>query len=297
MPKVAFLSTDNLEAFFVYDELLIPHFETKGWQVATVSWHATATDWNQFDYVIVRSTWDYQQYPAAFIQCLEEIEASNAILLNPLSLIKWNIEKYYLKDIASQGVHIVPTDWQEKFDAARLLAQFDEFATDTLIIKPVLSANADDTFKLSRDDITEHMPELTNCFAERAHMIQPFLDSVVEEGEYSLFYFGGHYSHGILKVPQRGDFRVQEEHGGQLYSIDATDSMLTVADQALKAMPAEALYARVDLIRMHEQWAVMELELIEPSLYFNLDPASGPCFVDALLSFHQHGKGNHGSGQ
>ncbi|NDV90408.1 hypothetical protein GTH32_04255 [Alteromonas sp. 345S023] len=287
MPNVAFLSTDNLEEFFVYDELLIPHFEQQGWQVETISWRTPACSWDDFDYIIVRSTWDYQQYPEAFMRTLEQIEASDTCLLNPLSLIKWNIEKYYLRDLANQGINIVPTQWQAKFDEAVFTAQYDKFATDTLIIKPVLSANADDTFKVERDAIFDYLPQLSRCFAQREHMIQPFIPSVIEEGEYSLFYFGGKYSHGILKVPETGDFRVQEEHGGKLYTIDPTIDMLQSAQHAVSMMPTQALYARVDLIRIENHWAIMELELIEPSLYFNLDPASAPRFVDAMLSFHQ----------
>lgn len=287
MPKIAFLSTDNLEEFFVYDELLIPHFEQQGWKVETVPWRTPTPLWDDFDYVIVRSTWDYQQYPEAFMRTLEQIDASNTRLLNPLSLLKWNIEKYYLRDLANQGINIVPTQWQAAFDEAVFAAQFDKFDTDTLIIKPVLSANADDTFKVDRTAIDDYLPQLSKCFAQREHMIQPFISSVIEEGEYSLFYFGGKYSHGILKVPETGDFRVQEEHGGKLYTIDPTSEMLQSAQRAVSVMPTQALYARVDLIRVENHWAIMELELIEPSLYFNLDPASAPRFVEALLSFHQ----------
>jgi glutathione synthase/RimK-type ligase-like ATP-grasp enzyme len=106
-------------------------------------------------------------------------------------------------------------------------------------------------------------------------MVQPFLDSIVKEGEYSLFYFGGHYSHAIKKVPQQGDFRVQEEHGGSLYAVDADAIQQDMAQRA-----------RVDLVRQQDQWGIMELELIEPSLYFNLDDASPVKFVEAMLALH-----------
>ena len=118
-------------------------------------------------------------------------------------------------------------------------------------------------------------------------MIQPFLTSIVEEGEYSLFYFGGAFSHAIKKVPQEGDFRVQEEHGGRLHPVNVDEVQLAVAKKALSAMPCNALYARVDLVRQNSNWAIMELELIEPSLYFNLDEDSPVRFVEALLAFHE----------
>lgn len=286
MCHVAFLSTDNLEAFFVYDELLIPFFNAEGWRVTTVSWHAKQHDWSQYDYVVVRSTWDYQQFPDAFLTVLADIDASSTTLLNPLALMQWNIEKFYLQDLANKGCLTVPTCWQSVFNEETLREQFDLLKSDKLVVKPVLSANADDTFKLTPTNIDAYMHELSQTFNSRPFMIQPFLPSVVEEGEYSLFYFGGALSHAILKIPAAGDFRVQEEHGGQLKLVTPTTEQCEVAEVALASMPTPALYARVDLIDLSGSWAVMELELIEPSLYFNLDEASCQRFVSAMLHYH-----------
>ncbi|BFT32245.1 hypothetical protein D210916BOD24_34210 [Alteromonas sp. D210916BOD_24] len=298
MPRIAFLSTDNLEDFFVYDELLIPYFEAHNWDVQTVSWHDKTVIWDEFQYVIVRSTWDYQQQPEAFMQCLTAIEQSQAILLNPLSLIKWNIEKYYLQDLESKGVATINTMWCKANSADvidSLHSAFSQFKTSKVVIKPVLSANADNTFVVTPESIASTSTMLCEIFGQRSYMIQPFLSSVVEEGEYSLFFFSHHYSHAIRKVPKSGDFRVQEEHGGQLYCVEATQEQLAIAQRALAAMPDEALYARVDLVRQNTSWAVMELELIEPSLYFNLDENSPTRFVTAMLDLHRKKseKGSH----
>jgi glutathione synthase/RimK-type ligase-like ATP-grasp enzyme len=287
MSQIVFLSTDNLDDFFVYDELLIPHFKDIGWSVETISWHEKNVNWDQYDYVIVRSTWDYQQHPDTFLNTLEIINKSSAILLNPLALIRWNIEKQYLKDLAGAGIPIVDTRWGERFAAQDIHNAFAQFNTEEVVIKPTLSANADDTFRVSSSNMAEIMPSLLTTFAARRYMIQPFLSSVVEEGEYSLFYFGGCYSHAILKVPQQGDFRVQEEHGGQLLAVEANIAQQEIAQRALGAMPAQALYARVDLVRQENEWAIMELELIEPSLYFNLDTSSPARFVKALSTFSE----------
>ena len=287
MPSVAFLSTDNLEDFFVYDELLVPYFNQQGWEVDTVSWHKTTENWSRFDYVIVRSTWDYQQHAEAFLHCLKEIDASTATLLNPLALMQWNIEKYYLKDLKREGVPIVDTRWETTFNNDVIDSAFEQFDSEAIVIKPVLSANADDTFRLKRESWSESASLLAKTFEQRHFMIQPFLSSIVEEGEYSLFYFGGALSHAIKKVPQKGDFRVQEEHGGSLHTVDVDSAQRVIAEKALAAMPCDALYARVDLVKQNNQWAVMELELIEPSLYFNLDERSPLRFVDAMLKVHE----------
>ncbi|MEC7690898.1 MAG: hypothetical protein VYE47_08815 [Pseudomonadota bacterium] len=291
MSVIAFLSMDTsaLEDFFVYDEMLIPHFNAHGYEVETVAWRDESVDWNRFSHVIVRSPWDYQQDPDGFIACLERIEASQATLHNPLSLMKWNIEKTYLQSLESQGVPVVPTSWADSFSADWFVKQFEVFNTDELVIKPALSANADDTFRIHRGDVANYTAQLSELFHNRKLMVQPFLQSVTGEGEYSLFYFGGQYSHTLLKQPKAGDFRVQEEHGGRLSAFTPDAGMLSVCEAALNAMPDSYLYARVDLIRTDTGWAIMELELIEPSLYFNIDESSAARFVDVFVS--RHGKG------
>ncbi|MCW8091084.1 ATP-grasp domain-containing protein [Alteromonas sp. ASW11-130] len=282
MKKLAFLSTDHLEGFFVYDELLIAPFAQAGWHVDTISWHRRDINWDAYEAVIVRSTWDYQQHPEAFLKTLNEIDKSRAKLENTFTLQRWNLHKTYLKDLQKHGSMVVPTRWLSCFEKDKIEAQFRHWNTDYLIIKPTLSANADDTFKLSLAELNAKCDELMKIFANRQLMVQPFLDNIEKEGEYSLFYFNGNYSHAILKRPASGDFRVQEEHGGQLAVCSPNDDMLGAAEQALNAMPDTALYARVDLIRYEETWAIMELELIEPSLYFTLDAQSPQRFVEAF---------------
>ncbi|RDV25509.1 hypothetical protein DXV75_09425 [Alteromonas aestuariivivens] len=289
MSRVAFLSMDNLEDFFVYDDLLAEPLARAGWQVSSVPWRDSAINWNDYDVVVVRSCWDYQQSPQEFEQCLRRINESSAQLQNPLDLMLWNLHKTYLKELAEKGVPIVPTAWAEHFNRDWLEQQFACFNADELIIKPVLSANADDTFRLTLETLDNMEAELGRLFSHRAHMVQPFVGSVVSEGEYSLFYFSGQYSHAILKKPKHGDFRVQEEHGGALLAVEADEALRQLSHQALAAMPASALYARVDVIRTPAGWAIMELELIEPSLYFNLDPQSPQRFVDAFVALHGAG--------
>jgi glutathione synthase/RimK-type ligase-like ATP-grasp enzyme len=136
---------------------------------------------------------------------------------------------------------------------------------------------------LTPENLAQQADELKAIFANREFMLQPFLTGIVEEGEYSLFYFYGHYSHSILKQPGSGDFRVQEEHGGQLKSIQPCEEMLTTARHCLAALPEDVLYARIDLVRHKNEFVVIEIELIEPSLYFNMDADSPQRFVDAFI--------------
>jgi glutathione synthase/RimK-type ligase-like ATP-grasp enzyme len=263
--------------------MLFEPLETAGWAAEEVSWRKTDVDWNVYDVVVIRTSWDYQDDVEGFMACLQRIEASSAQLQNSLKIVEWNISKRYLKDLQNQGVNIVPTLWFDNFVLAELQLGFSHFDTPEIVIKPLVSANADHTYRLTPENLKQQADLLKAVFAEREFMLQPFLTGIVDEGEYSLFYFAGHYSHSILKRPGAGDFRVQEEHGGQLKSIQPCEEMLTTARHCLAALPADVLYARVDLVRYKNEFAVIEIELIEPSLYFNMDAESPQRFVDAFI--------------
>ncbi|MDX1420077.1 MAG: hypothetical protein R3181_08930 [Rubricoccaceae bacterium] len=281
MRRVAFLTMDSLEDFVAYDEEAVPPLEQRGWTVDFVPWR-TPTDWGRYEAVVIRTPWDYQRDPDAFLAVLDAIEASPARLANPLDVVRWNLDKAYLRDLEARGVPIVPTAWGGRLDDLDALRR--RLGSDTLVVKPTVGANADDTFRLGPD--TDPSAALAT-FAARPFMVQPFVRSVIEEGEVSLFHFLGLYSHAILKTPAAGDFRVQEEHGGCIRALSPEPALRAAADRALDGLPP-LLYARSDWVRMPEgapggPWALMELELIEPSLYFPYDAAAPARFADAFV--------------
>ena len=217
---------------------------------------------------------------------LENINASTADLLNPLTIIQWNINKHYLQDLESKGVAIVPTRWGDKLTPEQLHATFEQFNADEIIIKPAISANADDTYRIKPGNIENFMLSRAQLFQNRDYLIQPFMHAIIEEGEYSLFYFNGKLSHCILKTPKTDDFRVQEEHGGQLSLIPEPETeLLTCGQRCLDAITDTLLYARLDFVRYEGSFVLMEAELIEPSLYFNLDPDSPERFARAFNDY------------
>ncbi|MFT4806790.1 MAG: glutathione synthase/RimK-type ligase-like ATP-grasp enzyme [Paraglaciecola sp.] len=283
MKRCAFLSMDSLEDFFSYDQMLFEPLKVVGWLAEEVSWRKPDVNWNDYDAVVIRTTWDYQDDVEGFLACLQRIEASTAVLQNSLKIVEWNISKSYLNDLQNQGINVVPTLWFDSFSLTELQAGFSHFDTPEIVLKPLISAGADHTYRLTLKNLKEQAEGLKTVFAQRQFMLQPFLPGIIDEGEYSLFYFAGHYSHSILKQPQSGDFRVQEEHGGQLKSIQPCEDMLTTARHCLAALPADVLYARIDLVRHNNEFAVIEIELIEPSLYFNMDAESPHRFVDAFV--------------
>lgn len=282
MRKVAILSTDHLEDFFVYDRLLVAPLKNYGWEASEVSWHVKNHDWDQYDVVVVRSTWDYQAHCEAFLSCLQSIENSSAILCNSMALIEWNISKDYLQELEQKGVPIIPTLWAESLTADHFDNAFEKFGSQEIVIKPYVSANADFTYRLTPAQVSDQLATIMSEYENRSAMIQPFLNSIVDDGEYSLFYFNSRYSHAICKQPAKGDFRVQEEHGGQLSVMTPSDDMLTLAELTIDALPEQALYARVDIVALEGKLMIIEVELIEPSLYFNMDDASPDFFAQVF---------------
>ena len=285
MTRLAYLSMDSLADFECYDYLTIEPLRSLGYEVSEVSWRADIR-WDDFDAVIIRSPWDYQDAPEQFMSVLRAIEQSSARLVNPLSVVEWNINKAYLRDLQNAGADIVPTLWSMDLQMAELEHAVSHFGSDELIVKPAVSANADDTFRIPSAQVAEFFASHGPLFCNRECLIQPFLSSVLEEGEFSLFYFNGELSHCILKTPAQGDFRVQEEHGGRLRLIESPEAQLLQAGaRVVDSLPQKLLYGRLDFVRHGDAFLLMEAELIEPSLYFNMDPTSPERFARAVQAF------------
>jgi predicted transcriptional regulator len=280
--KVALLSTDNLENFFTYDKLLIEPMKNIGWIAEEISWRNENVNWNDYVAVIVRSTWDYQNDFKKFLDVLEKID-NVSHLENNFELMKWNMNKSYLFDLEKKGVRIVETIWEKNFNSETAHHYFDRLKSNEIIIKPNISANADNTFRLTREKLNEKLNELEKIFADREFMVQPFMQNIVEEGEYSLFFFNGEFSHCVLKKPKEKDFRVQEEHGGKFKSVVPTEQQKKIGKNIIDKLSVIPLYGRTDLVRTTDNdFALMELELIEPSLYFNMDSESPTRFTKAF---------------
>ena len=283
MSRIAFLTMDSLEGFVSYDYLVRDILQRRGLCVDEVSWRDPHVDWDQYDLVVIRSPWDYQQSCSQFLNVLARIDASRASLQNPLKFVRWNVEKTYLRDLQDSGVTIVPTAWLQSPKVADLTDLFQQLKADQVVVKPFIGAGATDTFWLNSNSSPELLQSIETLYQGRLALAQPFIKSVLSYGEISLTFFGGQYSHTVLKTPKTGDFRVQEEHGGIIQRIDPTPEIIAFARRSLSAVQSDLLYARVDLVFLESQQpAIMELELIEPSLYLSYDDESPQRFADAI---------------
>ena len=262
--------------------LSIGPMESLGWEVECVAWRSK-NDWSRFDAVYICTPWDYPLHVSEFMTVLERISASNAVLYNDISIVRWSLEKSYLRDVEARGDDIVPSTWYDSFRASDVPGFFEEHRSDRVVIKPIIGANAKDTFVLSNPLGPDQLKHLERTFSGQRFFVQPFIENIQTEGEFSLFFFNGEYSHAIRKIPKAGDFRVQEEHGADIVTCVPAANLLETAHAVFSHIEPLPVYGRGDWVRGPDgRFLLMELELIEPSLYLRTDSGAPARFAAAF---------------
>ena len=250
--------------------------------VTPICWRDDPAPLVGYDLVLPLFAWGYQHYHELWYALLDWMEANTINVHNPAPLMRWNTDKAYLHELSNRGVPTIKTLWTDSLCAEDLAIARRDFARDALLIKPPISGGSHDTYILGRDD------EIPANVAGQRMLVQPLLDSVKEEGEYSLFYFDAHFSHALRKVPKAGDFRVQEQFGASEIQIEPDEEAKALAAQTLDTLndifgPIPPLYARIDMLRDNEgALALIELEAIEPSLFLNCASDGGAKFAAAV---------------
>jgi len=264
------------------DGYVIAALEGKGLKVKRVDWASPHFDWSSTRLAVFRTTWDYFHRISEFRAWLDRAAAQTR-LLNSYNLVRWNMDKHYLKDLERSGVHIVPTEVVECGEGCDLGAFFEKFDTDELIIKPCIAGAARHTYRVRRDTLAERQIILNQLLVEEAMLVQPFLRSVPEQGEVSLMVIGDEVRHAALKIAKPGDFRVQDDFGGTAHAHEATPAERDLALRAVAACAEKPAYARVDIVTDNEGLpAISELELIEPELFFRFNPAAAGLLADEI---------------
>jgi len=281
--RCAYLTMDDFGDFVSDADLSFEPMAELGWSAEMVPWRDPDIDWDDFDLVYICTPWDYQNDVAAFLGVLERIESSSAVLVNSVDLVHWNLEKNYLRDLESRGAGIVPSLFHDVFDEGDIAGWFAAHDKDKIVVKPLVGANSDHIVVLTQPVPDAVLDELHQTYAARPFFVQPFVDSVQSEGEYSTFFFNGDYSHAILKKPREGDFRSQEEFGADILGVDAPQALIDTAHDVVALVEPLPVYVRADFVRDGaDRFLLMELELIEPSLYLRTDPGSAARFASAI---------------
>lgn len=281
--QCAYLTMEKIEGWSIDAELGFAPMRALGWTVDTLPWRVDEVDWDEFDAVYIGTPWDYPDDPAQFMQVMRAVDRSSAVLVNDFALVAWSMQKTYLMDLEQRGAAIVPSRWAERLETGMFGEAFEHFQTDSIIVKPVIGTNAADTFPLDRDSLSQLAPKVCEKFADRPCMLQPFIENIRSEGEYSMFYFNRQFSHAIRKIPKKDDYRVQEEHGAEILAAHPEPALRDAADALLQLVEPQPVYARADFLRGPDgRFLLMELELIEPSMYLRMDPEAPRRFAQAF---------------
>lgn len=289
MKKVAYLTSSSMVAASdgsredawehrLQFELLRTACGARGIELSSVIWDDAGLDIAGHDAYVVGTTWDYHERPQAFLARLEAIAKARP-LWNPIEVLRWNLDKVYLRELASRAAPIVPTRWADRADAASIHAAFEALGCDRLVVKPTIGGGAWRQVLLERGATVPSHDELPPAGA----MMQPFMASVLDEGEYSFLFFDGVFSHCARKRPAKGDYRVQSIYGGREVVHEASAHEIAICERVLAAADRRLLYARVDMIRdQDDQLVLMELEVIEPYFYPEQGSRTGELFAGAL---------------
>lgn len=264
------------------DTDLINFLKEKGLDVVPSIWNDENVDWSSFDVAIIKSPWDYHNHLNEFLNWLDHIEKIGVRVLNPVEIIKWNSDKHYLKDIADNQLPVIASEYLEKGSSFENRF-FDLLKANKLVVKPCVSAGAQNTVTISRDNVDERSKEINELLKEQDYMVQPFVEEI-KNGEWSFLFFNGKYSHCSLKTPKEGDFRVQHYHGGSISYPTPNPLHVEQSGAYLKNLPQPTLYARVDGVLIDNSFQLMELELIEPYLFLNGDNALLENYYQALVA-------------
>ena len=260
--------------------LLVAALARIGVDAVVVPWDSPE-DWAAYPLVVVRTPWDYFRRLPEFLAWAKRTSQLTAFV-NPVSVIEWNSHKAYLRELAAKGIPTVPTLWLDQ-GAADGAARLAATGWGEVVVKPAVSIGAIGALKAHAAD-PACVAHLAALLAEGDVLVQPFIESVAAQGEVSLIYFGGTFSHAIRKQPAAGDYRVQDMYGGTNHPYQPAADEVELATLALSATPAPTTYARVDMVRLPDGGpAVMELELIEPELFLGVDPAAPARFAEVLL--------------
>jgi glutathione synthase/RimK-type ligase-like ATP-grasp enzyme len=239
--------------------------------------------WGSFEAVVLRSPWDYSRREREFRDWLDALEEAGARVLNPVPVVRENLDKTYLRALEARGVATPPSLWIARGDPRSGRELLADVRWREIVVKPTFSAGAFRTRKTTTDALRSDDSPLREVLGDAGALVQPFLREVVEKGEWSFVWFGDRYSHAVLKRPKPGDFRVQFVHGGTHVEATAPPALMRQAAHAVSLLGGGCLYTRLDAVEIDGRLVVMEVERTEPYLFLGESPGAPQRFVDALV--------------
>lgn len=281
--RLAIASSRQFPTVHPDDLHLVASLQRLGVQCTVCIWNDPQVDWTAFDAVLIRTIWDYFEHYAAFRDWLDTLDRLDVTTINDTDTLRWNSDKRYLLDLERQGVPGIPT---EVAHGGRLQEILSSMPGREVVIKPTVSGGALHTVR-GKVGAAQFQQAIERLPAKLDYLVQPFIPEIASSGEWSLIFFDNAYSHAVLKRPTEGDYRVQEQHGGSIMPVTPGGPIMEAASKALMAAAAlghrELAYARVDGVAPSGRFLLMELEVIEPSLYLADRPDAAERFAQRLV--------------
>ncbi len=283
MPRIALATYATLPGLNDDDRLLVSALGKQGIPAVPAVWDSPDVEWGDFQGVLVRSCWDYHRRLPEFLEWIARLERDRQqVLWNPPELLRWNSHKGYLRDLGARGVSIVPTRWVARGEPCGLAEVLRHEGWGEAVVKPAVSASAFGAWSTTLTGAAPNQPKLDEMLRSGDVLVQPLVPEVRDPGEWSLVFFEGRFSHAVLKRPAAGDYRVQWEFGGSADASKPSRKLIADAERVLAAVPGDPLYARVDGVARDGRLALMELELIEPHLFFGWERRAATRLAKAI---------------
>lgn len=260
------------------DHLLVPALERLGVTPIQLPWTEGLAKVNAGDTLVIRAIWDYHLRPDRFVAWLDTASSIGCRLINPERLLRWNYRKDYLREVAAKGIGIPQTFF---FDSSsEFMQKIPQLSPEIeWVVKPTISASAHGTFRVPADRVMETV----RLFPYDSFLVQEFLPEIAE-GEWSLIFIGGEFSHAVKKIPSSGEFRIQSEFGGRMVAQQPPSEALDSAKRIVGVLPQQPIYARIDLILRGDTPLLVEIELIEPDLFLATNPSAADHMARLIVS-------------
>lgn len=274
---------DYIQNILTEDDLLQGALEKLGLRVTRKDWADPGFDWSTTKCAIFRTTWDYFDRFAEFKVWLDQVESLTQFI-NPISQIRWNMDKWYLRDLSEKGIRVIETKYIRKGEKKSLAECISETGWEEVILKPTIAGAARHTYRLDASNIEVHEEIFTELIKSEDMMLQPFQNNIMLKGEVSFMVIGGKYTHSVLKKGKVGDFRVQDDFGGTLHEYQPTEEEITFAEDVAQACNPLPAYARVDVMWDNkDKLAVSEVELVEPELWFRRNEKAANLLAEVVF--------------
>ena len=269
------------------DELVINALKEKNLSVVKKDWNDSIFDWETTRSILFRSTWDYFDKFELFKKWFNKTK-NKCLMINSTETIEWNIDKHYLLDLQEHQIPIPNSEFIKRGSSIDLLLLMQKKNWNEIVVKPTISGAAKNTYRLKEEEIIQFGPTWEKLIYKEDFIVQEFQNNVISEGEVAMIVIGGKFTHAVLKKAKEGDFRVQDDFGGSIAKYNPSEEMVKLAEKCIRILTPIPSYARVDIIWDNlMDLAVSELELIEPELWFRLNPNAAQKLahhVDLILS-------------